>query len=206
MARSIDHSAEIEKEFKQTAIAFLRQLQRITPPEKPYALLFEISEQHPTVWPIGATEESLSRLAATYIRKGYRAVNGNDLEQLRVAERWDAPGDQMDGWYWGNDRIYEKLNSLLELQFATDYIDDDSGYLAIQRACLRALKDLNHQGAFGEGQDRDNLVVGITNVERDFENFLDELSEVNPPSVIRRLKMQFKQAKTVWDEIKRPEK
>lgn len=204
MADSLDLSAEIHNEFKRTTLAFLRQLERITPQEMPYALLFEISDQNPGAWPIAATEESLSRLAAKYIAKGYKGRNGNDLELLRGGLRWDAPGDDMTGWYWGDDSIHEGLNKVLTRAFQHGYADDDNNYNLVKRICLRALDELDREGAFGVAQDRERLVVGISNVDIEFENVLHELSAVNPQSVVERLHAQIKQSNSLWDEIDRP--
>lgn len=204
MATPADFLADLVEQFKHAAAALWHKLQTLTPHEEPYAILFEISEQSPQAWPIAATEESLSRLAATYVNKGYRAKNGNHLELLRVAERWDAPGDQIDGWYWGDERTYGKLNSLLEKQFGASCADHDRSYHAVQKICLQALKELDSEGTFGTGPARNNLVIGITNVENDFETFLDQLATVNPKPAIVRLRRQLKDGRAAWDKLSRP--
>lgn len=200
---SLDPVSGLRAAFKRAAAAFLEQLQRMSPAETAYALLFEISDQSPAAWPIGATEESLSRLAATYQQKGYRARTGNDLEILRAALRWDAPGDDTTGWYWADEAIQEKLNSLLTQCFGPEYGDDDDGYEVVKRECLAALQELDQEGAFGTGAARDRLVIGITNVENEFESFTDELSQVNPPPIMARLNQQLTQGSAAWEEIDR---
>lgn len=203
---------KIENEFKRCTVAFLRRLERITPPETLYALLFEISNQDPGAWPIAATEESLTRMAMRYVAKGYKARNGNDLEMLRVALRWDAPGDDMTGWYWGDDSTFADLNKVLQyielpetLGGSDDYDDDDDPiFKLVKKKCLNALKELDEKGIFGSGADRERLVVGISNVDFDFENFLDELAVVNPTSVVERLRSEVAQGHSTWDEINSP--
>jgi hypothetical protein len=206
MAKLVATEADLIEEFKQVATAMWKKLHSLNPSEQPYALLFEINDQNPNAWPIAATEESLARLAAKYDKKGYRAKNGNHLDVLRIAERWDAPGDQPDGWYWGDEQANAKLNRMLEQRFGDGYRDSDKGYRAIQKICLQGLKEVDAAGAFGEGSARDNLVIGISNVDRGFEAFLDEIAIVNPKPVIVRLQRQLKDGVAAWDELSRPGK
>ncbi|HUE70116.1 MAG TPA: DUF4303 domain-containing protein [Pirellulaceae bacterium] len=204
MSASLDSYRDVLAELKQTAIAFLRQLKALSPQETPYAMLFEISDQSPGAWAIGATEESLARLAARYARKGYRARQGDDLEQLRIGLRWDAPGDDMDGWYWGDDSNDRRLNGMLLQRFTQMYAADESGYELVQRLCLSALGEIDREGWLGREREREQIVLGISNVDHDFSHFLGAISEVNPPSVIERLRSQLVQADQVWDDIARP--
>ncbi|MDB5388563.1 MAG: hypothetical protein JWM11_4209 [Planctomycetaceae bacterium] len=194
----------IRNEFSLATVAFQRDLERIAPRETPYAFLFEINDQNPGAWPIAATEESLSRLAASYMAKGYKGKNGNDLELLRCGLRWDAPGDAAVGWYWGGDSIHERLNALLAIAFDHTFGDSSIGYQLLKTICLTALEELDAQGTFGKGPSRERVVIGVSNVDLDFELFQDELSLVNPHSVFERLRSQLAQATTAWDQISRP--
>lgn len=192
---------EIQCEFQRTAAAFLDQLRRIEPQETPYALLFEIADQTPGAWPIGATEESLSRGAETHIANGYKAPRGNDLDLLRVLLRWDAPGDDMRIWYWGEGGVDDRLNQLINAAWDSEVIDD---HRVLEDLCLAALAELNADGTFGCGEQREQLVVGITNVDFDFASFLSRLCLVNPPSVIHRLRGELEAADRAHDQIIRP--
>ncbi len=192
--------SDIRRAFTSTAMAFRDQLFAITPCESPYALLFEIDDQNPGAWPIGATEESLTRLVDQYFAKGYRASNGNHHEMLRTGLRWDAPGDNMVSWYWGAEDDFRDLNLLIKSAFDQNAVSD---HTEIRDLCLEALKQLDSQHAFGTGEARARLTIGISNVDYPFEAFLDELAKVNPPTVISRLRTELAAYQQVWNQIER---
>lgn len=192
---------DIRQAFKDTAIAFLGQLAAIDPPETPYAVLFEISDQTPGAWPIAATEQSLTRLADEYIAMGYKARDGDDRELLRTGLRWDAPGDNMVGWYWGADDIDKDLNILIADAFDQDVIND---HMVVRSLCLAALKELDDDNTFGKDDSRNQLVVGISNVDQGFQTFVDDLATANPPIVIDRLRAELQASYDVWSEIESP--
>lgn len=196
----------IRDEFKLSAIAFLRDLKRIAARETLYAFLFEIGDQNPWARPIAATEESLSRLAASYIHKGYKGKGSNDLELLRCGLRWDAPGDDTAGWYWGDESTHKRLDALLESLFDDTFGDDDVGYHLLNKICLTVLEELDAEFAFGKGTVRKRIVIGVSSVDREFELFLDDLSLVNPHSVIERLRSQLTQATLAWNQIVSPKR
>lgn len=192
---------DIRQAFKDTAIAFLDQLAAIDPAETPYAVLFEISDQTPGAWPIAATEQSLTRLADEYIAMGYKARDGDDRELLRTGLRWDAPGDNMVGWYWGADDIDKELNTLITSAFDHAVIHD---HMMVRDLCLAAIKELDDDNTFGKDDSRNQRVVGISNVGQDFRSFLDDLATVNPPIVIDRLRAELQASYDVWGEIEDP--
>lgn len=198
MGRRSVRADEIRREFRRSALAFLAQLRSLRPPESVYALLFEISDQDPGAWPIGATEESLGRFVGD--RRNRR---GTSSGLLRAEKRWEAPGDTPDLWYWGDEAVSERLNGLLERAFVEDDVDSGRAYRVTRRLCLSALADLNREGAFGIGPARESLVVGISNVECDFGDFLRDLSTVNPPKVMRRLRSELRKARHASQALER---
>jgi hypothetical protein len=48
------------------------------------------------------TEEGLTRTAAAYELKGYRATSGTTIDVLRAALRWSSPED---GWYYAGMEV-----------------------------------------------------------------------------------------------------
>lgn len=188
---------DVRESFKKTMVAFLRQIDAIEPSESHYAFLFEISDQEPGAWPICATEESLARKANSDLKKGYTVGNGDPYELLRIASRWDAPGDDPDIWYWAKDEISQELNSLLTQSFKP--FED---YRRLRDLALTALKELEAEKVFGQGDARDQIVVGISNVDQGFNGrFLEVLATVNPANVIDRLKTEIKAGQAAWDVI-----
>src|SRR5262249_58156026 len=90
----------IRVELKRTVRLLLEQLRRDHPADRLYAVMLEVDVSETYAIRIAGSEESLTRLAEKYVAKGYRVRSGNLLEALRAALRWDAPGDDKDGWYW----------------------------------------------------------------------------------------------------------
>ena len=92
----------IRDELKRTIRLLLEQLRRDHPADRIYAVLFEVDVSGTYAIRVAGSEESLTRLAEKYIARGYRVQSGDPLETIRTILRWDAPGDDRDGWYWGD--------------------------------------------------------------------------------------------------------
>jgi hypothetical protein len=203
MSHESDMMNDIRRAFKETAVAFHSQLSAMTPPETTYALLFEISDQAPGAWPIGATEQSLTRLADKYVSRGYVTRDGNHQEVLRSALRWKTPGDDMDGWYWAADGVDTKLNSLITTACQRSMIRDDK---ILRELCLEAFQEIRTTNSFSGSETEIDFIVGFSVPDTDFCNFADELESVNPPSLMDQLRNDFIAAAYALDQIASPRK
>ena len=201
MSHESEMMNDIRRAFKETAMAFHSQLNAMTPPETTYALLFEISDQAPGAWPIGATEQSLTRLAEKYVSRGYVTRDGNHQEVLQAALRWNSPGDDMDGWYWAADGVDTELNSLITTACQHSMIRDDK---ILRELCLEAFQEIRTTNAFARSETEVEFVVGVLEANSDFRNFFDVLQSVNPPSLMDQLRNDFIAADYAWDQIARP--
>src|SRR5262249_44390463 len=94
---------EIRDELKRSVRLLLDQLRGERPDDHFYAVLFDVDVSQTRAFRVVGSEETLTRLAERYIGKGYRTKTGDQLENLRILLRWDAPGDNRHGWHLGNE-------------------------------------------------------------------------------------------------------
>jgi len=193
----------IRDELKLTVRRLLDQLRLDHPADRLYAILFEVDDSGTYAYPIAGSEESLTRLVEKYIAKGYRIQSGDLLESLRTASRWDAPGDDMDGWYWGEEDDQIAVTRLIEQAVQVGLIEAYGEDQPLLRLCLEALRELDSDGVFGSGSAREQVLIGATCCEVGFgqeEEQLEELSTLNSPSTIGRLRVELAAAKAT-DEL-----
>jgi len=204
----------IRDELKRTVRLLLEQLRHEHPDDRVYAILFEVDVSGTYTIRIAGSEESLNRLAEKYIAKGYRVRSGDLLGSLRAFLRWDAPGDDRDGWYWGNQDEDIPLTRMIEQAVKAELIREYDEDQPLRKLCLEALRELDNEGVFGRGQDRERLVIGVTCCEVGFgeEEDMEELATLNPAPTITRLRQELMAATAAdgvlirpWDKESRAE-
>jgi hypothetical protein len=184
----------IRDELKRTVRLLLDQLRREHPTERLYAVLFEVDVSETYVIRIAASEESLTREAERYAAKGYKVRSGDLLETLRAMSRWDAPGDSRVGWYWGNQDDDLPVTQLIDQAVKSGLILEYDETQPLRRLCVEALRELDGEGAFGSGAEREPVLIGTTCVEVGFcelEEDISELATLNPPATITRLRREL---------------
>jgi len=190
---SVDPDGVLLREFKRSAAACHQMLLNRRPAESPYAVLFEIGDQSAWACAIGATEESLAWRVAAEMKSSKEQLTDS---QHAVLMRWEAPGDTAE-WYW----LDENPALIAALEEIPDYEHNAAVYQAVQEVCLNAFRELDDEGTFGRGAERERLVIGVSNVDRDFRDFLPLLAKVNPPGVISRLEEQFREVDALVKEL-----
>src|SRR5262245_35415818 len=80
---------------------FLTALQSEWTGERLYGFRFEVHDQSSWKTEAAATEEGLTRVAATNARKRYGSQSKAVIDLCRVAVRWAGPDD---GWYTGQSQ------------------------------------------------------------------------------------------------------
>lgn len=197
----------IGEELKRTIRLLLEQLRRKHPAERIYAVMFEVDVSGSYAIRIAASEESLTRLAEKYITKGYRVRSGDLRESLRAVLRWDAPGDDTDEWYWGDQNedlpVAQMIDQAVQAGLIHTYDDENQ---TLRSLCLEALRELDSEGAFGRGQDREQLLIGVTCCEVGFgeEEDVQELATLDPASTIARLRQELAVAAAAGELLIRP--
>jgi hypothetical protein len=196
----------IRDELKRTVCLLLEQVRREHPADCFYAILFEVDVRQTYVVRVAGSEESLTRLAEKYIAKGYRVRSGNLLESLRAFLRWDAPGDDKAGWYWGDQdediQASELIGQAVQAGLIREYDQDQP----LRRLCLKAHRELNSDRTFGSGTARERLLIGTTCCEVEFgqEEHIQELASLNPAPTIARLRQDLAAAAQVDRLVIRP--
>jgi hypothetical protein len=196
----------IREELKRTVRLLLAQLHRDHPGDRVYAVMFEVDVSGAYAIRIAGSEESLTRLAEKYISKGYRVRSGDLRESLRALLRWDAPGDDKDGWYWGDQDVDRPVTRMIEQAVQEGLIREYDEDQVLRHLCLTALQELDKEGAFGRGSARERLLIGITCCEIGFgaEEDVQELATINPAPTIARLRRELAAADELlippWDK------
>jgi hypothetical protein len=183
----------IRDELKRTVRLLLEQLRHDHPTERVYAVMFEVDISGTYAIRIAGSEESLTRLAEKYIAKGYRVRSGDLRESLRAVLRWDAPGDDKDGWYWGDQTQDLLVTQMIQEVVQAGLIHEYDENQTLRSLCLEALRELDSEGAFGRGPDRKRLLIGVTCCEVAFgdEEDVKELATLNPAATIARLRREL---------------
>lgn len=187
--------SRIRVELKRTIRLLQEQLQREHPQDHVYTILFEVSVCGKYAIRVAGSEESLMRLAEKYSAKGYHVAQGELIPSLKTFLRWDAPGDDLAGWYWGeqaDDALVTKLiEEAMQAGLAEEYGDDQT----LRRLCLESLQELDQEEVFGKGVDREQILIGICCCETGFdESSVDELATLNPPKTIERVRREIRNA------------
>jgi hypothetical protein len=196
----------IRDELKRTVLLLLEQLRREHPADRVYAILFEVGVGGTYAIRIAGSEESLTRLAEKYIARGYRVKSGDGLECLRTLLRWDAPGDDRDGWYWGDQKDDEQLTRLIDQAVQAGLIEEYGEAQPLRGLCLDALRELDREGAFGTALERERILIGLTCCEVGFGEAedLEELATLNPARTISRLRRELRAAAAIDLKLIRP--
>jgi hypothetical protein len=69
-------------------------------------------------------------------------------------------------------------------------LDDESGYAILARAAIAALKDLDAQGLFGTGSERERLLLIIATEDTPKDWSKESARKLNPPAVFALNKTQ----------------
>jgi hypothetical protein len=196
----------IRDELKRTVRLLLAQLRRDHPNDRVYAILFEVDVSGTYAIRVAGSEESLTRLGEKYVAKGYRVKSGDLLESLRALLRWDAPGDDKDGWYWGDQKDDAEGTRLIDQAVQAGLIEEYGEDQPLRTLCLDALRELDSEGAFGSGRERERVLLGTCCCEVGFgENEdVEELATLNPPRTISRLRRELRDAAAAERTLIRP--
>jgi hypothetical protein len=200
--RLLEH---IRDELKRTFRLLLRQLLREHGADRYYAIMFEIDVSGTYVIRFAGSKESLSRRAEAYTAKGYQVRSGDLQETLRALLRWDAPGDDRVGWYWGNQDDDVPLTQLVAQAVKAGLIHEYAEDQCLRRLCIEALRDLDRAGVLGDGRERETLLLGVTCVETGFGvEDVEELATLNPARVIARFREELAAAAAADKLLIRP--
>jgi len=183
---------EICSSLRSSAEDFLRRVAKKNPGETLYAFLFEISCEGFSAHGAVATEEALARHAKAQLAEVKPIKASDPLAVVKSGFRWAGPED---GWYQQPDAAFDAANDLLSRAEAQNLYEMDDG--SLNEMCLQVLREMDKAGQFGKGDERDRVVLGICYIGGDNsdEEFLEWAKQVNPPSVMKRLRQELKQSR-----------
>ena len=186
-------------ELRMSAEDYFRRVAKANPGEKLYAFLFEISCEGFSVHGAIATEEGLTRYAEEQLSEVRPIKTAEPLATLRSCFRWAGPED---GWYQQPESAFNAVNKSLRRAEAEALYEMYDG--SLNEICLQVLQEMDQDRLFGVGDERERVVVGICYVGGDNsdEEFLGWAKQVNPPSVMKRLRRELKQSRKDSERVR----
>jgi hypothetical protein len=175
--------AQLRKAYANDLAAAWARARRAHANETPYAFVLNGTEggQPPQLLPCLLTEESLTRVAHRYVDKGYH----DTLDEARRALRYSV-GDSPHV-----DEMYDAVPTVDALTAPhAKTLDDESGYAILAKAAIAALKDLDAQGLFGTGPERERLLLIIATEDTPKDWSKESARKLNPPAVFARFEAE----------------
>jgi hypothetical protein len=174
---------KLKNAYKHDLAAAWTLARSMHPDHTPYAFVLYGVEGPSRLWPCILTEESLTQVAQRYLTKGYH----DTLDEARDALRYSI-GDSP--FVSELEQSIPQADALVEPHGQT--LEDDAGYELLAKAAMSALKELDAQGLFGTGPQRERLLLVI--ITDDTQKDWSDLSarRLNPASVFERFKAETK--------------
>src|SRR5262249_5616044 len=156
------------------------------PDEHLYGLLVDVPSEGAAASIVAATEEPLERA----VKKVRRRSESPDA--VRDALRWSAPGESGDPWFWPQYRWVNAATHVIQLGIGRGLVPRYDA--TVKDLAVRALEELERDGAFGAGAGRERLYVGVLDIHDDFEDWVERSSGCNPAAVTRRVRVELARA------------
>jgi hypothetical protein len=185
----------IRESIKLQIRDFLEHFELNHPDEHLYALLVDVPAQGDAANVIAASTESFERFLGRGRRR--KRETSASLDQRRDQLRWQVPGEE-EFWYWCDCPSNHGTNHVIQLALDRDAVEMCDGQ--VKKLARAALKALEREEAFGGGETRERLFVGVTCVEEDFEWALRGAKSCNPPAVLERVRQELARAALAEDE------
>lgn len=166
--------------------AYLRDLRaawelsrRMHADQTPYAFVLYGVEDPIRMHPVLLTEEGLDRTAAGYVKEGYH----HTLDEARKALRWSIADSPYELELGGHIPTVDAMVSPY-----ADALTRGGTYAPLVNAAIAALKDLDSQGEFGKGKERERLTLAILNFDTEEDWSAKSVNQLNPDAVVRRFR------------------
>lgn len=186
----------LREELKDAARKVIGAFRQEVSNESLYAFAFYTSGEATYVVPSLNTEEGLSRKSATYIESGNW---GDGVSRMRQELRWNPCDWDFHGWKEDEfETVSKRLGDYWWIVTSTPegverYGKYEGGQPEeVYLACLEALSELDAEGLFGEGEDRERITIGLWMGDQSDEERLRWARMVNPPAVWKRLEYEMK--------------
>jgi hypothetical protein len=189
-------------ELRRQIVADMRRFRAAHPEETPYAYAL-LGGQSPSLGSVVATEEGLQRVAAKYVKLGWRYGNVVEptpltAELLAAWLRWANPDD---GWYFWGLPDHEQVQAALAALIGAGGLG--RGGAELEEFSTGVLASLQDMPEWREEMARGTVIVGFTHGE-DPRDFLRTATRANPYPVVRRLWAETWKAEEVGRRIRSP--
>lgn len=145
--------------------------------ETPYAFALHGLEGTPQLYPYVLTEESLTRVANRYVTNGHHETVQEARKDLRYSMEDSPYAGELEGKLSTVDSLMEPIAPTL---------DETEGYALLAKAAMDAISDLDKQGLFGKGKQREKLVLIIDTSFAKKDWSLPSVKRLNPRTVVNR--------------------
>lgn len=148
------------------------------------------------ILPTCCSEEGLREVASRYVEE-FGGTVAEQAEQLR----WNPPD-----WPYhmlGEEHFADVLGLLQSRGDPWQRDDDglDEEIDARFEACFRALTLLDDEGFFGQGADRDRVIVTVLQGDQSDRSRLENARRLNPPAAIARLERELDVPEPIGDPV-----
>lgn len=150
----------------------------------------------------GLTEEKLNKTVINYISRGYSALGCDLRNLLQVNLRWSVE----DAGIYVDEQYFAEADRVLSASFESDWetFYENGTTRVVYGTCLHVLQELDAEGLFGRGQDRNRLVLNLWLGDQGDEELLSWAQQLNGDDIYSRFKSELAVSREAWKQIQSP--
>ncbi len=175
--------AQLREAFKSDLAACWQAARKLHPEEKPYAFALHGLEGTPHLYPYVLTEEGLSTVAKRYVAEGYHETVDEARKDLRYSMEDSPYAGELEGKLPNVDGLMQPIE---------DKLDETEGYALLAQAAMAAFISLDKEGVFGEGKQRQQLLLLIDTSLAETDWSKASAKKLNSPAAFRRYELETK--------------
>jgi hypothetical protein len=180
-------NAHLHRRLVVSVQNFLAKLQQTR--ERLYGFALLLPSQGDYTQAAAVTEEALTRSIEAFARLSKLQLHSEtECAALRTAMRWSGPGD---GWYLQCDTDVTDIRRWFAAARKDGELTGAEG--EVDQLCSAVLQELDGQGAFGQGEARARVVLGLWDRTQSDTVFLKWAGILNPAAVVTTLRQELDQ-------------
>jgi len=167
-------------------------LRTITPHEQLYIFGLYTNGEANYIVPTANTEEGLTRIAQAYQQK----LNYPEpIERLRAQLRW-SPTD--NAYHLTEEAYFAPVEALLRTCWSDDFQNVSIDNRRTELLCLDVIAELDRQTVFGQGAERDALLLNLFKGDQSIEERLAYAAKLNSAAACTRYQQEMQAGRRVW--------
>ncbi len=175
--------AQLRDAFKIDLTACWRHALALHPDHTPYAFVLNGVEDTPHLYPHVLTEESLTQVARRYLGNGFYET----LEEARKGLRYSVADSPHVA------ELEAKLTTVDGLVEPHEHLfDETTGYALLAKTAMDAFEQLDKEGIFGKGKQREQLLLMIITDECEKNWTVPSVKRLNSSTAFRRYEAETK--------------